>query len=105
MAADKEKQKDAEQERKEWGREVGRKELRKLKSRLSGNKNIWFGLGMFGIVGWSVAIPTLIGVAIGVWLDSKYTGKISWTLTGLFVGLCIGCLNAWLWIKKESERE
>lgn len=27
---------------------------------------------MFGIIGWAVAIPTLIGVAVGIWLDRHY---------------------------------
>lgn len=65
----------------------------------------WFGLGMFGLVGWSVAIPTLMGIAIGVWLDSRFPGKPSWTLTFLIIGVALGCLNAWFWVKQESQRE
>ncbi|MHB8205511.1 MAG: AtpZ/AtpI family protein, partial [Desulfomonilaceae bacterium] len=34
---------------------VGAKEIRKMEARRGGNRSIWFGLGMFGIVGWSVA--------------------------------------------------
>ena len=60
---------------------------------------------MFGLVGWSVAIPTLLGVALGLWLDARFPGRPSWTLTFLIIGAALGCLNAWYWIKQESQRE
>lgn len=84
--------------------EVGKKEERKLKARREGERNLWFGLGMFGLVGWAVAVPTLVCIAIGVWLDSTYPGGYSWTLTFLVLGIFLGCLNAWYWVKKESRR-
>lgn len=87
-------------------RDIGNKQYRKMKSRSEkSEKSLWFGLGMFGLVGWSVAIPTLIFLAIGIWIDSAYPGRFSWTLTFLAVGVVLGCLNAWFWIKKESRHE
>jgi len=50
-------------------KQVGAKESRKMKGRREKDRSIWFGLGMFGLIGWSVAIPTLIGVAVGIWID------------------------------------
>lgn len=41
--------------------EVGAKEKRKLKAERHKDRDVWFGLGMFGLVGWSVALPTLLG--------------------------------------------
>jgi len=64
---------------------------------------VWFGLGASGIVGWSVAIPTLIGVALGVWIDSKWPGRFSWTLMLLVAGVILGCLNAWYWVTRERR--
>jgi len=88
------------------GKEVGKKESRKIQGRKSKKKeSVWFGLGMFGLVGWSVAIPTIIFTVIGVWLDSITEGQISWTITFLFLGVILGCLNAWRWVKKESRNE
>ncbi|MFP3870186.1 MAG: AtpZ/AtpI family protein [Syntrophobacteria bacterium] len=84
---------------------VGSKELRKLKARREEQRGIWFGLGMFGLVGWSVAIPTLIGIAVGVWLDCTFADGYSWSLMGLFIGVVLGCLNAWYWVKRESRRD
>jgi ATP synthase protein I len=85
--------------------QVGRKAERKLRASREGKRSIWFGLGMFGLVGWSVAIPTLIGIAIGVWLDARWHDPYSWTLMGLIVGVALGCLNAWFWVKRESTRD
>lgn len=62
---------------------------------------ILFGLGMFGIIGWSVSIPTLLGVALGIYLDNRFSPSFSWTLTLLFLGVVVGCLNAWYWIKEK----
>lgn len=84
-------------------RTVRAKEQRKLKSRTEGTQSPWFGLGMFGLVGWSIVIPTLAGILVGSWIDGLWPGRISWKLTLLFAGLFIGCANAWHWIQKEID--
>ncbi len=85
---------------------IGKKEERKIKARRERDKqSLWFGLGMFGMVGWSVAIPTLICLAIGIWLDTSRESGISWTLTFLFIGVALGSLNAWYWVKRESRHD
>ena len=83
--------------------QVGSKAVRKLKARRSGTPGIWFGLGMMGLIGWSVAVPTLLGAALGLWLDRHYPGGRSWTLALLVGGLSIGCLNAWHWVSREDQ--
>jgi ATP synthase protein I len=83
--------------------QVGSKASRKLKARRSGTPGVWFGLGMMGLIGWSVAVPTLLGAALGLWLDQRYPGGRSWTLALLVAGLTIGCLNAWHWVSREDQ--
>jgi ATP synthase protein I len=83
--------------------EIGAKAALKLKAQRSGTPGVWFGLGMTGLIGWSVVVPTLLGTAFGVWLDSKYPGVHSWTLMGLAVGILVGCLNAWHWVQSEDK--
>ncbi|MGH8094106.1 MAG: AtpZ/AtpI family protein [Chthoniobacterales bacterium] len=86
-----------------FSREVGVKETRKLRARRRGTESVWFGFGMFGLVGWSVTVPTFLGAMLGLWLDKHYPGQHSWTLTLLIVGLTIGCLNAWHWVSRENN--
>jgi ATP synthase protein I len=88
----------------EFAENIGSSEARKMKARRNKSKGLWFGLGMMGMIGWSVAIPTLIGVAIGIWLDINYQGHISWTITFLFAGLAVGCINAWYWVERERKK-
>ncbi|MFY9954855.1 AtpZ/AtpI family protein [Bradyrhizobium sp.] len=83
--------------------EVGAKAARKLRARRHSAQGVWFGLGMMGLIGWSVAIPTLLGAALGLWLDQHYPGKHAWTLALLVAGLAIGCFNAWHWVANEDK--
>lgn len=83
---------------------VGRRERRKVQARREGAAYFWYWFGMFGLVGWAVALPTLAGIALGAWLDRVHPDPYSWTLTFLFVGVAVGCLNAWYWIQKERRR-
>ena len=76
---------------------------RKIKARRNPAPGVWFGLGMMGLIGWSVVVPTLLGAALGIWLDSHYPGGRSWTLALLMAGLSLGCLNAWHWVAKEED--
>jgi ATP synthase protein I len=83
--------------------QVGARAARKLKAQRNVTRGVWFGLGMMGLIGWSVAIPTLLGAALGLWLDRRYPGGRSWTLALLVAGLAIGCWNAWHWVTKEDR--
>lgn len=82
---------------------VTTKANRKLRARKRQGTGLWFGIGMMGLVGWSVALPTVIGASIGLWLDKHSESDRSWTLALLVAGLCLGCFNAWRWGSKELE--
>ena len=71
----------------EFSHQVGEKAARKLKAQRHVTQTVWSGLGMMGLVGWSVAVPTLLGAALGLWLDKQYPGSHSWTLMLLAIGL------------------
>jgi len=86
-----------------FSQQVEKKERLKLKAIREKKQSVWFGLGMFGMVGWSVAVPTLLGAALGIWIDKKYPQSFSWTLTFLILGLLAGCLISWHWITKEHK--
>jgi ATP synthase protein I len=82
---------------------VGRKEGRRARAPRDGRHGLAFGLGMFGLVGWSVAVPTLLGIALGVWIDTRTAGPYSWTLMLMIGGLIVGCFNAWYWLRRELD--
>jgi len=83
--------------------QVGAQAERKLKARRNPARSVWFGLGMMGLIGWSVVIPTLLGAALGSWLDKRQADGRSWTLALLMAGLTAGCFNAWHWVSKEEK--
>ena len=81
---------------------VGEMEERKLQAQRD-KKSVWSGLGLFGIIGWSIVLPTVLGAALGIWLDNNYKVDFSWTLSLLVGGLMMGCVIAWNWIEKENK--
>ncbi len=62
--------------------QIARKAARKLAAQRS-DPGAWFGLGMFGMVGWSVALPTVCGAL-------------------LVAGLVLGCAVAWHWVSSQN---
>ena len=83
--------------------EVDVRERRKLRAREKKSDEVWFGLGMFGVVGWAVAVPTVLGIFLGVWIDRRWPSPYSWTLMLLFIGLILGCLNGWFWVNRQRR--
>ena len=88
---------------KELSRMIKAKETQKLRERKKSRQGFWHSVGMFGLIGWSVVIPTILGTALGKWLDKRFPGKQSFTLTFLIIGLVVGCWIAWMWLSKENK--
>lgn len=54
-------------------------------------------LVLFGTVAdttWRMFVPTLVGLALGLWADSTYDTKPLWTLVGVILGVivCLGLI-------------
>jgi ATP synthase protein I len=94
----------ASESRATFSRQVDERVARKLRAQRQVTRIVWSGLGMMGLVGWSVAVPTLLGAALGFWLDRHYPGSHSWTLMLLSIGLGLGCFNAWHWVAREGRK-
>ena len=90
-------------EKEQFSKEIETKEKRKLGALHEKKRSVWAGFGTFGMVGWSVVVPTVLGAALGIWLDKNYPEPISWTLTFLVAGLFLGCTIAWQWVTKENK--
>jgi ATP synthase protein I len=93
-----------EEPRQEFYQTVNEKARRKKRARQHRERSLWTSLGVMGVVGWTVAIPTLLGVLLGLWLDANWPSSFSWTLTLLVGGLFIGCLAAWQWVSQEMDK-
>lgn len=91
--------------RRRFEQEITQKQVRLKRARARGDRGIWFGLGMIGLVGWSIAVPVVVGALIGVWLDQRFGGGVRWTLGLIFLGLVMGANNVWQWMEKERRRE
>ena len=83
--------------------QIDSKAKRKLKAQRRTGTSAWFGLGMMGLIGWSIALPTILGAALGIWLDKHYKVQQSWTLALIVAGLTLGCFTAWNWLSKEHK--
>ena len=86
-----------------FSEQVGVKATRRLRAQRHKPRSVWTGFAFFGLIGWSVVVPTLIGAALGMWLDRYHPGGRSWTLALLVAGLVLGCFNAWRWVEKEHR--
>jgi len=91
------------EKRESWLEEVSESEQRKQYGQRARGRGIWVSLGVMGMVGWSVTLPTVLGLLLGLWIDNRWPSNISWALTLLLVGLVIGILNAWHWVDSQQK--
>jgi len=86
-------------------RQVGLRQARMIRRQAEGVPSFWRSVAMVGAIGWSVALPTLIGIAAGTWIDHRWPSRVSWTLMLLFAGLVVGCADAWNRIDRAQRRQ
>lgn len=61
------------------------------------------GLGVFGLIGWSVALPTVAGAFLGMWLNRVAPQSFSWPMALILGGAVVGAMVAWSWIDKSRD--
>jgi len=92
------------------GPAAGDEMLRHVQSRtarLAGGRNyraFWRPVALVGLIGWTVVVPMLIGIALGAWIDRTWPSRYSWTLMLLTAGLGLGCYTAWMRVQ-DAQRE
>lgn len=89
----------------ELRRIVLRKSVRRERARRRGDDSILAWLGTFGMVGWTVVVPTLAGLAFGIFLDARLDASVSFTITFLLLGAAAGVSMAWYWVRQESQED
>ncbi len=85
--------------------DIGRQAARMKNARDNPGPSPLQGIGTFGMIGWSIAVPTVGGAFLGLWLDRVAPQDFSWTIALILGGVALGCLIAWTWIGKEGENE
>lgn len=76
------------------------KERKRIRAESERKNESFIWLRVFGIIGWSVITPVLLGIVSGMWIDKTFHPKFSFTLMFMFGGLMLGCFNVWNWLKK-----
>ncbi|MEQ6916276.1 AtpZ/AtpI family protein [Halomonas aquatica] len=81
--------------------DIGRRARRLERARDDPGKSPLRGLGVFGMIGWSIAVPTVGGTFLGLWLDRHMPQAFNWTIALILGGVALGSLIAWGWVSKE----
>jgi ATP synthase protein I len=74
---------------------VKTRQQRRDQWRRDGERSLGQNLAMIGALGWTIVLPTLVGIFVGRWLDRHFSSGVFWTLGLLVAGLTIGCMFAW----------
>lgn len=91
-----------ESQREKWLRQVRKRRERREEFEREGDNSFWQVVGIAGSVGWTVALPTVIGGLLGRWIDSKVEGSGQvFLFFFMLVGLTVGCIVAWRTISEK----
>ena len=85
--------------------EIRRSAERLQRSRRNPGASPLRGLGVFGMVGWSIAVPTVGGAFLGVWLNKVAPQSFSWPIALILGGTVVGGIIAWSWVDKETRSQ
>jgi len=66
--------------------------------------SFWHTASLVGSGGWLFVVPVVGGAYLGRWLDRRLAGEISWTITGILLGVAIGVWNLWHAYGRGDER-
>ena len=83
--------------------DIRRSAERLQRSRRSPGASPLRGLGVFGMIGWSIAVPTVGGAFLGLWLNQVAPQKFSWPIALILGGVVVGGIIAWSWVSKETQ--
>ena len=59
-------------------------------------------LGQIGVLGWTIVVPTLLGLFLGRWLDRALGTGIFFSTPLLMAGAAIGFWSAWRWMHRQG---
>ena len=77
--------------------------LRERRGRDEPEPSLGSRLGQIGILGWSIVIPTLLGLVIGHWLDRHFGTGVFFSAPLLMIGAAFGMWSAWKWMHRQTR--
>lgn len=81
--------------------EVRARKERREKYEREGDSSFWHSVGMMGTIGWSVSIPTALGLLAGRWMDGRLDSDNVFLVFGMLIGLIAGCVTAWRMVSEK----
>lgn len=82
--------------------DIGRRVERMKNARDNPGPSPLRGIGTFGMIGWSIVVPTVGGAFLGLWLDQVAPQDFKWTIALILGGVVLGGIIAWRWIDREG---
>ncbi len=73
-------------------------------SRSRREKSFWHYASMLGVGGWLFVLPIVAGAYLGRYLDARFRGGTSWTVTCIILGLALGMYNVWYFYVRRSGK-
>ncbi len=62
-------------------------------------------LGQIGILGWTIVVPTPLGLVISHWLDRHFNTGVFFSAPLLMAGAAVGLWSAWKWMHRQTRRD
>jgi ATP synthase protein I len=90
-------------EKKNFADQIEQSAGRLLKSR-GEQRTFWQWASRVGVGGWLFAIPVVAGAYLGKYLDHGSSGKISWTVTFILLGIAAGTFNLWQFLSRKGDQ-
>ncbi|SOE53396.1 F0F1-ATPase subunit, putative [Burkholderia sp. OK233] len=76
---------------------------RDLRGREEPEPSLGSRLGQIGILGWAIVLPTLMGLALGHWLDRTFGTGVFFSAPLLMIGAAVGFWSAWKWMHRQQR--
>lgn len=74
---------------------VRRRRRRVEEARSEGEQMPWQSVGLIGSLAWQIIVPTLIGIALGRWIDTLTGRQVLFSAIGIVAGVSLGFWLAW----------
>lgn len=74
---------------------VDTRRRRAERARAEGERTPWENVALIGALAWQIVVPTLIGTALGRWLDGLSGHRVLFSALGIVTGVSLGFWSAW----------